>query len=49
MKRPIAAIACAAIATASAVEAQIFEVIHPDVVPQGFELEVLNGVVLDDV
>jgi len=30
-------------------EAQVFEVIHPDVVEGGFEFEVLNGVVLDDV
>jgi len=29
--------------------AQVFEVIHPDVVERGFEFEVLNGVVLDDV
>jgi len=30
-------------------KAQVFEVIHPDVVEGGFELEILNGVVLDDV
>ena len=30
-------------------EAQVFEVIHPDVVEGGFEFEALNGVVLDDV
>lgn len=29
--------------------AQVFEVIHPDVVENGFEFEVLNGVRLDDV
>lgn len=29
--------------------AQVFEVIHPDVVEGGFELEILNGVVLSDV
>lgn len=28
--------------------AQVFEVIHPDVIEGGFEFEVLNGVVLDD-
>ncbi len=30
-------------------KAQVFEVIHPDVVEGGFEFEILNGVVLDDV
>lgn len=29
--------------------AQVFEVIHPDVVEGGFEFEILNGVTLDDV
>ncbi|MEM7025683.1 MAG: hypothetical protein AAF637_24340 [Pseudomonadota bacterium] len=29
--------------------AQVFEVIHPDVIEGGFEFEVLNGVVLDSV
>jgi len=28
---------------------QVFEVIHPDVIEGGFEVEVLNGVVLDDI
>lgn len=29
--------------------AQVFEVIHPDVIENGFEFEILNGVILDDV
>ncbi len=29
--------------------AQVFEVIHPDVIEGGFEFEILNGVVLDNV
>lgn len=33
----------------AASQAQVFETIHPDVVEGGFELEVLNGVILDDV
>ncbi len=34
---------------ADSAQAQVFEVIHPDVVKHGFEVEVLNGVRLDDV
>ncbi|MEM7506739.1 MAG: hypothetical protein AAF415_08325 [Pseudomonadota bacterium] len=44
----IAALA-AAIAMPLPGAAQVFEVIHPDVIEGGFEFEVLNGVVLDDV
>jgi hypothetical protein len=33
----------------AASQAQVFETIHPDVVKGGFELEMLNGVKLDDV
>ena len=49
------AMACSCIAAAlilgaiSEADAQVFEVIHPDVVRNGFEVEVLNGVRLDDV
>ena len=32
-----------------AAEAQVFEVIHPEATKGGFELEILSGVVLDDV
>lgn len=40
----------AGLATAAGpVSAQIFEVIHPDVDRGGFELEALNGLILDDV
>jgi len=49
MRTKTVAIAALATAVAPVAEAQIFEVIHPDVVPQGFELEILNGVALDDV
>lgn len=37
------------VGAASEAKAQVFEVIHPDVVQNGFEVEVLNGVRLDDV
>lgn len=37
------------VGAASQANAQVFEVVHPDVVRNGFELEFLNGVRLDDV
>ena len=47
------ALSCAAAALIvgmiSQANATVFEVIHPDVVKGGFEIEVLNGVRLDDV
>ena len=33
----------------SPAKAQVYEVIHPDIDPGGFELEILNGVTLSDV
>lgn len=39
----------AALAAASPASAEVFEVIHPDVVKGGWEIEALNAVVLDDV
>lgn len=45
----IAPAALAALVWTGQAPAQVFEVIHPDVVKGGFEVEVLNGIVLDDV
>jgi len=45
----IAPAALAALVWTGPAPAQVFEVIHPDVVKGGFEVEVLNGVVLDDI
>ena len=42
-------VAALLVGAASEAKAQVFEVIHPDVVRNGFEVEVLNGVRLDDV
>lgn len=48
-KFSLPAILVAALAFAPDAKAQVFEVIHPDVEKDQFELEALNGLVLSDV
>lgn len=49
MRPGISVYALLAAFAASPATAQVYEVIHPDIQPGGFELEILNGVTLSDV
>ena len=49
MRPGISVYALLAAFAASPATAQVYEVIHTDILPGGFELEILNGVTLSDV